>query len=63
LFGESEGKNGTGILPGTLTFTTDLHSLGQFLQEGNTCFFETVITVAKPNKDISFEHCPFTLLP
>jgi len=52
LFGESEGKNGKGIFPAALQFSTDLHSIGQFLQEGNQIFFETVLNVIKPDKDI-----------
>lgn len=52
LFGESEGKNGTGIFPASLQFSTDLHSMGQFLQDGNQIFFETVLTVLKEEKDI-----------
>ncbi len=43
LFGESEGKDGTGIFPASAIFTTDLHSLGQFIQEGNKILFETVL--------------------
>lgn len=52
LFGESEGKNGKGIFPASLQFSTDLHSMGQFLQEGNQCFFETVLNVSEPEKDL-----------
>ncbi len=52
LFAESEGKEHTGLLTSSATFSTDLHSLGQFIQEGSRCFFETVITVATPEKDI-----------
>lgn len=52
LFGESEGKEGKGIFPAALQFSTDLHSMGQFLQEGNQIFFETVLDVANPPKDI-----------
>ncbi len=47
LFGESEGKDGKGLLPASLTFTTDLHSMGQFVQEGSKIFFETSINVKK----------------
>ncbi len=43
LFGESEGKEGKGLLPDSATFTTDLHSLGQFIQQGSHCFFETTL--------------------
>jgi glucose-6-phosphate isomerase len=52
LFGESEGKEGKGIFPATLQFSTDLHSMGQFLQEGNQIFFETVLNVIQPQKDL-----------
>jgi len=52
LFGESEGKEGKGLFPASLQFTTDLHSLGQFLQEGNQMFFETVLHVMHPDHDI-----------
>lgn len=45
LFGESEGKCGKGIFPTSVIFSTDLHSMGQFIQEGNPIFFETVITI------------------
>jgi len=47
LFGESEGKNGKGIFPASALFTTDLHSLGQLIQEGNKIFFETILNVEK----------------
>ncbi|MBR2674911.1 MAG: glucose-6-phosphate isomerase [Mogibacterium sp.] len=52
LFGESEGKEGKGIFPTSLTFSTDLHSMGQFLQEGNQVFFETIFNVLKRDKDV-----------
>lgn len=45
LFGESEGKDGKGILPHAMSFTTDLHSLGQYVQEGERTLFETVLTI------------------
>lgn len=45
LFGESEGKNGAGIFPASTVYTRDLHSLGQFIQDGNKIIFETVIKV------------------
>lgn len=53
LFGESEGKDGKGLFPASLTFSTDLHSVGQFLQEGNRVFFETVINVLNWDKDVT----------
>ncbi len=55
LYGESEGKDGKGIYPSSLNFSTDLHSLGQFVQDGTRNMFETVITVSKPQLDITIE--------
>lgn len=52
LFGESEGKNKSGLLPGSVNFTTDLHSLGQFIQDGTPCLFETVLKVKNPAVDV-----------
>lgn len=52
LFGESEGKDGKGLLPASVIFSTDLHSMGQFIQEGSKIFFETVIKIKKPNEDL-----------
>ncbi|MBR0399926.1 MAG: glucose-6-phosphate isomerase [Mogibacterium sp.] len=52
LFGESEGKEGKGIFPASLTLSTDLHSMGQFLQEGSQIFFETVLNVVSRDKDV-----------
>lgn len=52
LFAESEGKEGQGIFPAGLNMTGDLHSLGQFLQQGNQIFFETVLNIAQPPLDI-----------
>ena len=54
LFGESEGKEEKGIFPASVTFTTDLHSMGQFIQEGRKNLFETVLTVEKPMIDMTF---------
>ena len=54
LFGESEGKEGKGILPDSATFSTDLHSLGQFVQEGKKVLFETVLMIDRPTLDITF---------
>lgn len=51
LFGESEGKNGKGILPTSAIFSTDLHSLGQYIQDGSKFVFETVLDIKKPRKD------------
>ena len=52
LYGESEGKEGKGIFPASDTFTTDLHSMGQYIQEGLRNLFETIISVEKPTKEI-----------
>lgn len=54
LFGESEGKDGKGILPDSATFSTDLHSLGQFVQEGKKVLFETILMIDRPTLDITF---------
>ena len=54
LFGESEGKEGKGILPDSATFSTDLHSLGQFVQEGKKVLFETILMIDRPTLDITF---------
>ncbi len=48
LFGESEGKTGKGIFPASVVFSTDLHSMGQFIQEGKKIFFETVLRLKTP---------------
>lgn len=55
LFGESEGKEQLGIFPASAAFSTDLHSLGQYIQDGERMLFETVINVEKPNKEIFIE--------
>ena len=52
LFGESEGKEGRGLFPVSLTFPTDLHSIGQYLQEGKQIFFETVINISNWKDDV-----------
>ena len=57
LFGESECKDGKGVIPMSLQMSTDLHSMGQFLQDGRQIFFETVLTVANIRKDVSLESC------
>lgn len=54
LYGESEGKEGKGVLPASVTFTTDLHSMGQFIQEGTKNFFETTLMIDKPMEDLVF---------
>ena len=55
LFGESEGKDQKGIFPAAATFSTDLHSLGQFVQDGARIMFETVIDIRKPKLDLFLE--------
>ena len=54
LYGESEGKDGKGIFPASCDFTTDLHSMGQWIQEGERTIFETVISVEQPNRNMLF---------
>ncbi len=54
LYGESEGKENKGIFPASVDFTTDLHSMGQYIQEGERILMETVISVAKPNHEVIF---------
>ena len=53
LFGESEGKDHKGIYPSSVSFSTDLHSLGQMIQDGKRHFFETVINILKPEYDLT----------
>ena len=53
LYGESEGKDQLGIFPAGVDFTTDLHSMGQYIQEGRRNLFETVISIKTPNSDIT----------
>ena len=53
LFGESEGKDGKGIFPASVIFTTDLHSMGQYIQDGERMLFETVITVENAQREVS----------
>ena len=55
LFGESEGKDNKGLFPSAVTFSTDLHSMGQFIQEGSRVMFETVVDIKKPKKDFFLE--------
>ncbi len=57
LFGESEGKDGKGIFPASVSLTTDLHSMGQLMQDGKRNFFETIINI---KKDRSLINLPFT---
>ena len=53
LYGESEGKDQKGIFPAGVDFTTDLHSMGQYIQEGRRNLFETVISIENPKSDIT----------
>ena len=55
LYGESEGKEGKGIFPASVTFTADLHSMGQYIQEGERTLFETIISVADSHKTLLIE--------
>ena len=52
LFGESEGKDGKGIFPASVVCTTDLHSMGQFIQDGDRVMFETIVNVEKSNRSV-----------
>ena len=56
LFDESEGKDGKGLLTSSVVFTTDLHSLGQFIQEGSKILFETVIYIDNPTYDVTIPY-------
>ena len=56
LYGESEGKDGKGIFPAACDFTTDLHSMGQWIQQGERSIFETVISIETPNEKLLFPH-------
>lgn len=56
LYGESEGKDHLGIFPAAVDFTTDLHSMGQWIQEGERTIFETVISVRQPNEKVQIPH-------
>ena len=55
LYGESEGKDGLGIFPASVTLTADLHSMGQYIQEGERTLFETIISVANAKYDVKVE--------
>ena len=56
LYGESEGKDGVGIFPAAVDLTTDLHSMGQWIQEGERSIFETVVSIEKPEHTVLFPH-------
>ncbi|MGL4992454.1 MAG: glucose-6-phosphate isomerase [Sarcina sp.] len=55
LYGESEGKDGKGIFPASVNFSTDLHSMGQYIQDGRRNLFETIINIEKPKCEIIIE--------
>jgi len=55
LFGESEGKDGKGLYPSSVDFSADLHSLGQYIQEGKRTMFETVVSIGKPECEYIIE--------
>ncbi len=61
LYGESEGKDGLGIFPASVNFTTDLHSMGQFIQDGERTLMETVVSVEKSNRSMLIENDPQNL--
>ena len=56
LFGESEGKEGKGLYPTSADFSADLHSLGQYIQQGQRLFFETVVSIGKPEVEFVIEN-------
>ncbi len=56
LYGESEGKQGKGIFPASVNFTTDLHSMGQYIQEGQRIIFETVLSISEPRNSLAIPH-------
>jgi len=61
LYGESEGKDNKGIFPAGVNFTTDLHSMGQYIQDGMRNIFETVIRIEKPRHTVNIPHDPDNL--
>ena len=61
LFGESEGKDQKGIFPASVVFSTDLHSMGQYIQEGSRMLFETVVDIQKPSKEFFVKDDPENL--
>lgn len=58
LFGESEGKEGKGLFPAAVEFTADLHSMGQYIQEGHRLLMETVVAFCEPRHTVSIPHDP-----
>ena len=61
LYGESEGKEGKGIFPASVNFTTDLHSMGQYIQDGERILFETVVSIDNASRIVSIENDPKNL--
>ena len=61
LYGESEGKEGKGIFPASVDFTSDLHSMGQYIQEGERILFETVLSVKTPDHPVTIPEDPDNL--
>lgn len=61
LYGESEGKQGKGIFPASVNFTTDLHSMGQYIQDGERTLFETVLSVVEPKHNLDIPVDPENL--
>lgn len=61
LYGESEGKDGEGLFPAGVGFTTDLHSMGQYIQEGQRILFETVLSVGSPSRGLTIPFDPENL--
>ena len=55
LFGESEGKDNKGLFPASVTFSTDLHSMGQYIQDGSRLMFETVVSIKDNGSDVLIE--------
>ena len=60
LFGESEGKDQKGLFPASVIFSTDLHSMGQFVQDGARIMFETVVDIKQPQRDLYIEKAQTT---
>jgi len=61
LYGESEGKENKGIFPASVNFTSDLHSMGQYIQDGERTLFETVLSVKNPNRAMLIANDPQNL--
>ena len=61
LYGESEGKDGKGLFPASVIYSTDLHSMGQYVQEGERLMFETVVSFRRPKRDLTIGEDPENL--